>query len=219
MVTIDRSSQSVSLASRNSSNVDISIEDFENSTLYSGSYLTQVDSGLVEVGYNNDVLKFKKNLDDVQVTMGFELKSTDTGDSRSLSFYSDEIRLSAEMGQSDSLEISVPDGAILHVVGVDSFGTVTTAEVEVEGSNTFDNENGQFSVNYSSIEDELESLGFNNNLSNAKGNYEATLIIGGIQLTEVADSGEELPAMGYDISVGDLLVSGAGFKGYISYLD
>lgn len=105
-------------------------------------------------------MSWTKDLNEVRVTMGLELKSTDAGDAQSLSFYSDDIRLSAVKGQSDSLVISLPEGPRLHVVGVDSSGTITTAEVELETTETFDNSTGIFNVDYSVVEDELASLGF-----------------------------------------------------------
>lgn len=221
-VTINRSAQSVFLQSNNFGNVvdtSTSINEFEDNTLTNNSYQTQVDKNLVQVGYNNDVLQFDKDMNDVQVTMGFELKSTDAANARGLSFYSDDILLSATKGDSDSLVITVPEGAALHATGTDSLGTETTAEVLVGAQNTFSNAGGQFSVNYSSIVDELERLDFENIFAETAGNYEMTLIIGGIQLKEVSSGGEAVPATRYAISVGDQQRSGAGFKGYISYLD
>lgn len=200
VVTIDRGAKSVFLSSNNSTqDVEISIDDFEDSTLSNGSYQTQVDKNLAKVGYSNEVLQFDQDIDNVQVTMGFKLASTAAGDTRSLSFYSDDIRLSASANQSDSLVITLPDGATFQAVGKDSLGTRTSAEVLIDNEDTFSNGDEYFSVNYGSVVEKLESLGFDDIFSSA-GNYEMTLIIGGIQLKE--RSGDDVvPATRHAISV------------------
>ncbi len=220
VVTIDRSAQSVFLGSYNDAQyaeISISIDDFEDSTLSNGSYQTQVGKGLAEVGYSNEVLKFSQDMDNVQVTMGFELKSTVAGDPRRLSFYSDDIRLSATANRPDSLVITLPDGATFHAIGTDTLGTITSAEVLIDDKDTFSNRDEYFSVNYDSVMDKLESLGFED-IFESSGNYEMTLIIGGIQLKERSGL-DVVPATRYAITVGSRQVSGAGFKGYMSYLN
>ncbi|NND92319.1 MAG: hypothetical protein HKN42_15780 [Granulosicoccus sp.] len=219
LVTIDRSAQAVTLTSYDDVQYitsAVSIDDFESSTLSNGSYMTQVDRNLDEVGYDNSVLQFDEDLNNVGVTMAFELKSTTAGDSRSLSFVSDDVRLTASAGQPDSLVITLPDGATFDAVGTDSQGTVTTAETMVDGRDTFSNRSGAFYVNYSQIVEKLESLGFENIFASA-GNYEMTLLIGGIRINERSGS-TVVPALRYVIAVGDRQVIGSGFKGYLSYL-
>ena len=217
-VIIDRSAQSVNLVSYNDfryTTSSVSIDDFEDDTLSAGTYQTQVDRGLDEVGYSNEVLQFEQDMDNVRVTMAFELKSTQSGDPRSLSFVSDDIRLSASADQPGSLVITLPDGAVFDAVGTDSLGTVTSAQVLIDSQDTFSNRNGSFYVNYGKMMDKLESLGFEDIFASA-GNYQMTLLIGGIQINE--RSGRNVvPAMRYLINVGNRQVSGAGFKGYLSY--
>lgn len=217
-VIIDRRDEAVELHSVvNSQSVTtgVSIDDFEDSSLAGGVYLTQVGKGLQAVSYDNGVLQFSEDLDDLEVTMGFELKPTLSGDTRSLSFYSDEVMLNAMEGDSDSLVITLPDGAVFKAMGTDSLGTVTTAEVSIEGEGTFSNSAGRFSVNYSDVLSKLESIGFEDIFSSA-GNYEMTLVIGGIALMEKSGS-SVVPAERYSITVGARNVNGSGFKGYLSY--
>ncbi len=217
-VIIDRRDEAVELISGMNSQTTstaVSIDDFEDSSLAGGVYLTQVGKDLQAVSYDNDVLQFSEDLDELEVTMGFELKSTLAGDTRSLSFYSDEVVLNAMAGDSDSLVITLADGAVFKAMGTDLLGTVTTAEVSIEGEGTFTNSEGRFSVDYGDVMSKLESIGFDDIFSSA-GNYEMTLIIGGITLKEKSGS-SVVPAERYSITVGARNVNGSGFKGYLSY--
>lgn len=218
VATIDRNGKTVLLATDSRSQLPrLSINEFEDDTQVDGLYLTQVSSELNEVVYDNDMLEFDRNLADVQVTMAFELRSTLAGDTRSMSFVSDDIYLTASANQSGSLVITLPEDATFEAVGVNSNGTVTTAEILVDDEDTFSSDDGSFSVNFAQINSELLNLGFDDILVN-QGNYSLTLIISGIQLNE--RSGVQiLPATRHLVNVGDRQVSGAGFKGYVSYVN
>lgn len=211
LATIDRNNQAVLLDGRS----QYSINDFENASLRNGQYVTQVSSGLSEVGYDIDMLEFDRDLEDVQVTMAFELKSTQANDARSLSFVSDEIYLSAMADRPGSLTITLPDEATFEAVGINSRGTVTSAEILIDGEDTLSSEGGYFNVNFGNINSELEGLGFEDILEQGS-NYTLTLIISGIHLDE-SSSGENVPATRYTVNVGSRVVTGAGFKGYVSY--
>jgi len=211
VATINRNNNVVIL----DGNSQFSINDFEDDTLTDGQYLTQVSSSLSRVGYDVGALEFDRDLEDVQVTMAFELRSTQANDNRSLTFVSDEIYLSVMADQPDSFTITLPEGASFEAEGINTQGTVTFAELLVGDDDTLSSEVGYFSVDFEYINSELESLGFDDILEQG-GNYSLTLIISGIQLDESVN-GETGPATRHTVNVGRRVVSGAGFKGYVSY--
>lgn len=211
VATINRSNNAVTL----DGNSQISINDFEDNSLLDGLYRTQVSSSLSRVGYDVEALEFDRDLEDVQVTMAFELRSTQANDSRSLTFVSDEIYLSVMADSPDSFTISLPEGASFEAEGINRQGTVTFAEILVDDDDTLSSEGGYFNVDFEYINSELESLGFDDILEQGS-NYSLTLIISGIQLDESV-GGETGAATRHTVNVGRRVVSGAGFKGYVSY--
>ncbi|MFK7993093.1 MAG: hypothetical protein AB8B87_03085 [Granulosicoccus sp.] len=216
-VTIDRNDAMVMLANQAMTSVEqLTIDDFESPLQVDGLYKAQLFSGMTSVSYDNAVFKFNQNINSTQVTVGFEIKSVNAGDQRSLSFVSDEVVVSANKGSSESLTISMLSNAsTFQVQGTDSEGVSTNAVVETDGE-TFNSDGDTLTINLEKINRQLSDLGFEDILSRS-GDYSVTLVIDGLRINEQSGS-ETTEAKEFTVNPGADAVVGNGFRGYVSVI-
>ena len=213
-LTIVRNDANVILTAEGSTAETLTLSDFENSVLTNGLYTAHLSSDLTSVSYDTDVFRFNQDIDNATITVAFELKAVSTGDSRSISFTSDDVVISATRDNSDSLNISLAsDQSTFTVVGTDSSGVTTRAVARTEGE-TLDINGDGFTINLTELNDELTGLGFEDILS-ISGNYSATLVISGISITEDVDGVLEASEV-FTVTNGTDSISGNGFRGFVS---
>lgn len=215
-VTIDRDNSSISVFNEDSGVVqELDIADFENSTETDGLYIAQLSSGLTRINYNSNVFRFNQNINNTRVTVGFEVESVNAGDSRSISFISEDIVVNANRGDSNSLSISFSSqNATFALVGTDRTGTVTNATVQTDGE-TFRSDGVALTIDLSKINGQLANLGFTD-LLETDGDYSVTLVIDGLRVNEQEGTAAATSSEEFTIDSGADSVTGNGFKGYIS---
>lgn len=215
-VTIDRDNSTVTLFNvQNGTTEELSIAGFEDATQTDGLYTARLSSGLTGVSYNSNVFQFNQNINDTQVTVGFEVQSVNGNDSRSISFISDDIVVNANRGRSGSLDISFKtEDATFDLVGTDSDGIETEATVQTDGE-TFRSDGDALTINLEKINGQLAALGFVD-LLESDGDFSVTLVIRGLRVNEQEGTAAATASEEFTIQSGTESVTGNGFRGYVS---
>ncbi|MFK8083052.1 MAG: hypothetical protein AB8B97_22455 [Granulosicoccus sp.] len=216
-VTIDRVDATVTLSNANqTANEQLSIAEFESPIQTGGMYNARLFSGMTYVSYDKNVFQFNQNINDTQVTIGFEIKSVNAGDQRSLSVSSNAVKVSAIKGDPASLEITTvsPDSRFT-IHGTDAAGVVTKAVFQNNGQ-TFRTEGDKLTINLEKINQQLSDLKFEDILA-TDGDYSVTLVIKGLRINE-QDGNVTKESKEFTVKDGDQMLTGNGFRGYVSVI-
>ena len=192
----------------------VSLEEFENPVISSGTYRTVVNRSITGVQYDNRVLQFNKSFTDARVSMAFEIKSLDFGDRRSLSFSTSDVSLSAMVNDASSLVLTMPENATFRAHGTDRDGSTTTTEIRVDEAATFSSSGGSINVGFADVNQKLKSLGFRDILE-TEGNFQMTMVISGLHINERLGT-SVTSAKHYTIGTGATRITGTGFQGYVT---
>ncbi|MFK7859590.1 MAG: hypothetical protein AB8B64_12250 [Granulosicoccus sp.] len=216
-VTINRANAMVTLSNANqTASEQLTISEFESPLQTGGMYNARLFSGLTRVSYNNTVFQFNQNINNTRVTVGFEVKSVNPGDERSLNFTSSDVVVSAVKGSPSSLNISMlSDASTFVVLGTDAAGVVTEAVVETNGE-TFNSDGDALTINLERINGQLKDLGFEDILATS-GDYQVTLVINGLRINELGGN-VTTEAKEFTVNSGDNALTGNGFRGYVSVI-
>lgn len=192
-----------------------SLAEFENPSLglFGYNVINRADSKVVE--FATSAFDVSQSVNNADVDLAIEFTSTDANDERHISIIMYGATLSMTEGVSDSVQISVPDNALVFAQAMDELGVVTNITT-LAGEDYFStNANGNFSFAFSTLNQELDDRGYYN-FTQESGNYEVTMIISGLGfgIKESATS-VSTPAV-YSISTATRTVSGNGLHGYFT---
>jgi len=216
-ITINRSDVLMSLESYWQEGQQVSLENFESDKQSFGRYLTRVPQYLDILRINQNAFEINDDLKQQKVSIAISIRATDADDQRSLSLISNDVYISATAGDSSSLSIDLPENGLLHASGTSYSGVSTQTTVKLKQSNTFQSQSGNISVNTFSARSELSSIGIED-IFNQSGNFEITIAINGIKINESLDK-TITTARQYEVSSGNHVVTGSGFRGYVYYED
>lgn len=199
---------SFSLATR-----DVSLEDFESSETTNGYYRTLLSAFFSTLTFDQRILTVNRDLDDVRISLGVEVVSTDPGDLRTLAFVTDQARLSAQQNDVGTLEWTIPSDAVIHARTRTTDGANTQVSMVLDGgaSGGID---GQSTLDIESIRRGMTDRGLSDVLR-GEGNYEVTVSIGGVRIN-AREGSEVVETDTFVIEAGDLRVAGPGLRGYVS---
>lgn len=213
---LDRSNTIVSLSTYFSSiQSNLSIDDFENSEKLNDQFTTQIGDNLDTIQINKNAFSVEADLFEEPISIGVSIISTDTGDSRSLQMVTDDALLSASAGDPNSIVLSFPESAVMHLSGVGSNGISTETSVEIAGKQVYTTNNSHLDVSTRNARRELDQLGFTDILDSS-GNFQLTIVFGGIKIRQTSASGTE-DARRYSVRTSDNSVTGTGFRGFVHY--
>jgi len=194
----------------------ISIEDFESAHQVEGQYKSTITGNPNLFRFNRDALVFKTELENQRISMAISIKATDPGDTRSLSLVSHDLYISNTASDWGDIQIDFKDDSLLHASGISSNGVETTTSVTMKENRTFYTDGNYVGIHTYTARQRLRDLGFQD-IFYQSGNFEVTLIIGGLQVNEIND-GVETIARSYTVEAGDQILTGSGFQGFISYI-
>jgi hypothetical protein len=147
---------------------------------------------------------------EVNVAIEFESQN----DARAMSVIVEGVLLSMAANNPRSVRITVPSGALTHARYADTDGVVTVVTEEADSDLFASAEDGAFSLDFGSIERKLNRHGYNNFLTQT-GHFTVITAMTGVDF-DIDDSGVVSRPEQYEISVGDITVSGYGVKGYLT---
>jgi len=215
-VTIDRNDAIVTLSSRGQNAVELDIAGFESTSLNNGQYTAQLFSGLTSVAYENSVFQFNQNIIDAKVTVAFEVRSVNANDPRALSFYSDDIMVTANKGRSASLVVAMAsENSTFKLRSTDSAGVLTEVVVATDGE-TFRSDGSELTIDLDRINKQLSSMEIEDILSES-GDFSVTLVIQGLRVNERTNNATT-EAKQFTINTGAGAIKGNGFRGYVSFI-
>lgn len=171
------------------------------------------DTDRLEIGA--DAFDVVSSLSGTTITLGFELDATEASDSRYFSVVTSDAVLTTN-AQTDAMTLSIDAGSTLTVRSVDEIGTVKTTTVTLDESYTFASENEGVNVSFWDIDEQLDEEGFGN-VTDEAGNFRLTAVIGDLRIGE-SEQGTVSPARTYTVAAGNASVSGAGFRGYVTFV-
>lgn len=195
---------------------DVSLEDFESSQTFDGYYETILSSQINTLSFDHRLLTVNRNLDDVRISLGVEIVSTDPGDLRTLAFVTDQARLSALQNDAGTLEWTIPEDVLVHATSRTTDGVNTQVSMILDGG-VSGGVDGTSTLDIESVRRGMTDRGLADVLR-GEGNYEVTVVIGGVRIN--AREGSELvDTDSFMIEAGDLRVAGPGLRGYVSVVD
>ena len=214
--TIDRSAPLVRFGDpADQSTPFFSLGEFENSSLGPFGYtvVNRADSQIVE--FATTAFDVSQSVTNAEVDLAIEFTSTDLNDERHISIIMYGASLSMTEGFSDSVQISVPDDALLFAQAMDEAGVVTNITTSAGDDYFATNANGNFSFAFSTLNSELADRGYHN-FTQESGNYEVTMVISGLGFG-IKDSATSVtdPSV-YSISTATRTVSGNGLNGFFT---
>lgn len=192
-----------------------SLEEFENSSLglFGYNVVNRADSKIVE--FATSAFDITQSVSNADVDLAIEFTSTDNNDQRHISIVLFGASLSMTEGMSNSVQISVPQNALIFAQAMDELGVVTNVTTLAGDDYFATNADGNFTFAFSSLNRELDERGYHNFTQEA-GNYEVTMVISGLAFgIEAAGSTIEMPAS-YSISTATRTVTGNGLHGYFT---
>ena len=192
-----------------------SLAEFENSSLGLFGYkvVNQADSKIVE--FATSAFDVSQSVTNAEVDLAIEFTSTDLNDERHLSIIMYGATLSMTEGFSDSVQISVPDNALLFAQALDEAGVVTNITT-LAGEDYFaTNANGNFTFAFSTLNAELTDRGYHN-FTQESGNYEVTMVISGLGFGVKESAAIVSNPDVYSISTATRTVSGNGLNGFFT---
>ena len=147
---------------------------------------------------------------EVDVAIEFESQH----DSRAMSAIVEGVLLSMTPNNQRSVRIKVPDGTLIHASYTENNGVVTEV-TEIADDDLFASaEDGAFNLDFGSIERKLHRHGYSNFLSQG-GHFTITTAISGV-VFDINDGDTITRPEQYEISVGEMTVSGHGVKGFLT---
>lgn len=216
VMTIDRNTVAVNLGIASGQFNMFGLADFESDKKGADGTYTVSASNLTEsIGFGRTALTVNSTLANQPIELGFDLDSTNTGDSRKLSVATTAL-LSMSEGDNASIEVNVPAGTLLSVTAVDEDGTRTDASFTVSDERTFSSDNGFVSINLTDIEKRLTDKDITGFLDRV-GNYQVTLVVGGIRVAQTVENVKVLLSP-YTVVTDGMTVNGTGFRGYTSFV-
>lgn len=171
------------------------------------------DTDRLEIG--TDAFDVVSSLSGTTVTLGFELEATGATDSRYFSVVTSDATITTN-AQSDAMTLSIDAGSTLNVRSIDEVGTIKSTTVTLDKSYTFASENEGINVSFWDIDEQLDEEGFGN-VTDEAGNFRLTAVIGDLRIGE-SEQGTVSPARAYTVTAGNASVSGAGFRGYVTFV-
>jgi len=217
VLTLVRDRATINLATEGASATTATLAGFENASRAGGSYATVLSTALTGLSYDQRIIKVNSSLRDKKASIGFRMKSTTSGDARSLTYLTKDARFTATRGSSGSLQVSIPEDAVLHVSSVSKSGRTTNTTIKLDNDHAFTNDDGRINVNNARVRGELAERGIDDVL-NGNGNYEVTFVIGGVLVS--TETGGVAKANGaHSLSAGNTSMAGNGIKGYVTVVD
>ena len=192
-----------------------SLAEFENSSLGPFGYtvVNRADSKIVE--FATSAFDVSRSVTNAEVDLAIEFTSTDLNDDRHLSIIMYGASLSMTEGFSDSVQISVPDDAMLFAQANDEAGVVTNITTSAGEDYFATNANGNFTFSFSALNDELADRGYHN-FTQESGNYEVTMVISGLDFGVMESAANVTNPSVYSISTATETVSGNGLNGFFT---
>jgi len=217
VLTLVRDRATINLATEGASATTATLAGFENASRTGGSYATVLSTALTGLSYDQRIIKVNSSLTNQKASIGFRMKSTASGDARSLTYLTKDARFTATRGSSGSLQVSIPEDAVLHVSSVSKSGRTTNTTIKLDNDHAFSNDDGRINVDNARVRAELAERGIDDVL-NGNGDYEVTFVIGGVLVS--TETGGVAKANGaHSLSAGNTSMAGNGIKGYVTVVD
>lgn len=147
-----------------------------------------------------------------EVNVAIEFQSQN--DARAMSVIVEGVLMSMTANNPRSVRITVPSGTLTHAIYTDIDGVITMVTEEADSDLFASAEDGAFSLDFGRIERKLNRHGYKNFLTKA-GHFTVTTAMTGVDF-DIDDGGVVSRPEHYEISVGDITVSGYGVKGYLT---
>jgi hypothetical protein len=214
--SIDRSAPLVRFGNPNDQSIKFySLQEFENSSLGLFGYSVAKEAEASNVEFATSAFDVRQSVTNADVDLAIEFTSTDANDDRHISIIMYGASLSMTEGLSNSVQISVPDNALLFAQAMDEMGVVTNITT-LAGEDYFStNANGNFSFAFSTLNRELSDRGYYN-FTRESGNYEVTMVIGGLGFGVEQNTGSISDPAIHSISTATRTVTGNGLHGYFT---
>jgi len=214
--SIDRSAPLVRFGNPNDQSIKFySLQEFENSSLGLFGYSVAKEAEASNVEFATSAFDVRQSVTNADVDLAIEFTSTDANDDRHISIIMYGASLSMTEGLSNSVQISVPDNALIFAQAMDEMGVVTNITT-LAGEDYFStNANGNFSFAFSTLNRELSDRGYYN-FTRESGNYEVTMVIGGLGFGVEQNTGSISDPAIHSISTATRTVTGNGLHGYFT---
>ncbi len=162
--------------------------------------------------FNSNALTIDQTLSNASINVALEIDSM--LDSRRLSVVINDINLSMDAGDKNSIEMQLPQGTLLNAEYVDINNVVTQVTEIAEEDLLASSGNGNFSIDLDDVREQLYKHGYPNFLRQS-GHYKMTVVVEGIKF-EISNNGVVSTPAFHTISTGSETVSGFGLQGYFS---